>query len=111
MSLITKGSSASAGTAMAAANAMRRRRRKVRRRVKWSAREEAVDVVVEGEDGEPEKEREPEALADFHRALRHGTSLHDFREIIHQVTSIQQGNRKEVQHAEAHAHEGEEAEP
>src|SRR5690348_9652995 len=102
MSLMTKGSIASAGTAMAAAHAMRRRRRRLRGRVKGSAREEAVDVVVEGEHGEAEKEREAEALADLHHAFRDGAPLHDFGEIIHQVSSIQQRNRQQIEDAEAH---------
>src|SRR5512135_335400 len=90
MSLTTKGSKASAGTAMAAAHAMTRRRRRMRGRVKGSAGEEAVDVVVEGEDRESHEEREAEALPDLHRTIRHRAALHDFGEIIHQVPAVQQ---------------------
>src|SRR5690242_16961797 len=105
MSLMTKGSKASAGTAMAAAHAMRRRRRRVRGRVKGSAGEEAVDVVVEREDREPDEKRESEALTDLHRTFRHRAALHDFGEIIHQVPPVEERDRQEIEHAEAHAHE------
>src|SRR5258705_4105231 len=112
MSLMTKGSMASAGSAAAAAAQARRRRRSIanalgtvtRGRFNGSAREQAVEIVVEGEEGKSEKQSEAESLSDFHRFLGDRRSLHDFGEIIHQVTPIQQGNRQEIQHAEAHAH-------
>src|SRR5476649_1386004 len=76
-----------------------------RGRFKGSASEQAIEVVVEREEGEPEEQRHAEALPYFHRPFRHRTSLHDFGEIIHQVTPIQQGNRQEIEHPEAHAHQ------
>src|SRR5258707_6523333 len=103
MSLMTKGSMASAGSAAAAAQARRRRRSianalgtLTRRRFNGSAREQAVEIVVEGEEGEPEKKCQAETLSDFHRLFGHRRSLHDFGEIIHQVNPIQQRNRQEI---------------
>src|SRR5512143_1221304 len=88
MSLMTNGSIAK--TELAASNRARKASRiarasDARGRFKDSAREQAIDVVVEREERESEQERETETLSDFHRALRDGTSLHDFGEIIHQV--------------------------
>src|SRR4051812_750923 len=101
MSRITKGWIASAGNATASAVAATRRNH-TNPVIRNSAREQAVDVVVEGEEGEPQQNREPEALPDFHGLLRDRAALHDFGEIIHQVTPIQQGNREQVEHAEAY---------
>src|SRR5689334_18340002 len=68
MSRITNGSNASAGRAAvsAAATAMRRPgNRELFKR--YSAREQAIDVVVEGEEREGQQQRETETLPDFHR--------------------------------------------
>src|SRR5438128_786311 len=109
MSRTTNDWIAKAGNAMASAVA-RTRRSQGKLRIEDSAREQAVDVVVEREEGQAEKQREPETLSDLHGPFRDGTSLHNFGEIIHQVPPIQQGNRQQVEHAEAHAHERQEAE-
>src|SRR5689334_22443921 len=116
MSLIVNGSIANAGAARAtrqAANSGRARASAPPRDARGcfkssSAGEQAVDVVVEREEGESQEESEAQALPDLHRPFRDRSSLHDFGEIIHQVPPIQQGNREEVEHAEAHAHQGEE---
>src|SRR4051812_33279413 len=107
MSLMVKGSIARTGSALASAHATRRRRPGLRERFKFSAGEESIDVVVEGENGEAQEECQPHALPDLHRSLGDGTPLQDFREIIHEMPAIQQRNGQEIQHAEAHAHESE----
>src|SRR5450631_4445369 len=101
MSRIVKGSMAYALVANTPSNTRHRARRdtnersvrrrwitdarsiETRGRFKGSASEQAIEVVVEGEEGEPEEQRDAEALANFHRPFRHRTSLHDFGEIIH----------------------------
>src|SRR6476646_7232194 len=112
MSLMTNESKASAGREAVSAQAAARRRPGNRGRFKRdSAREQAIDVVVEGKERKGQEQREPESLPDLHRPFGNGAALHDFREIIHQVPTIEQRNRQEIQHAQAHAHEGEEAQP
>src|SRR4029079_6605317 len=109
MSRMTKGWMARDARGTRSATA-RRRRWKMRRRLKASAGEQAIQVVVEGEEGEAQEQREPETLPDFHDTFGDRPAHDDFGEIIHQVPPIQQRNGQQVQHAEAHAHEGEEAE-
>src|SRR5688500_20339983 len=104
MSRMVKGWMARTGSATASHQARKKR-------FKESAGEESVQVVVEREEGESEQERQAQPLPDLHRLLGHRASLHDFGEIIHQVTPIQQRYRKEIEHSEAHAHEREEPEP
>src|SRR5438034_5840404 len=103
MSRMTKGSMAAEGSATASAKARRKRRSK------GSAGEEAIDVVVEGEEGESEKKCQAETLSDFHRPFRHRTPSDDFGEIIHQVPTIEERNRQQIENPEAHAHESQEA--
>src|SRR5258706_1990084 len=112
MSLMTNESKASAGREAVSAQAAARRRPGNRGRFKKdSAREQAIDVVVEGKERKGQEQREPESLPDLHRPFGNGAALHDFGEIIHQVSSIQQRNREEIQDTQAHAHEREEAQP
>src|SRR5258708_17096861 len=120
MSLMTKGSKASAGRAAANTQARRRRRRGIaeapapintRSRFKRSAGEQSIQVVVEGEEGESQQERHAEALSDFHRPLGHGTSRNDFGEIIHQVPSVQQRYRQNIEHGPGHAQRGADTQP
>src|SRR5690349_17575397 len=102
MSRTVKGWMARAGSATARMQAKRKRFRA-------SAGEESVYVVVEREEGEPEEKCQAQPLSDFHGLLRNRTALHDLGEIIHQVPPIEERNGQQVEHAQAHAHEGEEA--
>ena len=71
---------------------------------------EAVQVVVEGEHHHDQQQREADALAELHRALGDRAALDDFDRVIHQVPAVEQRNRQQVEHAQADADEGEEAE-
>src|SRR6187402_1355187 len=104
MSRMVNGWIARTGSATARSQARKKR-------FKDSAGEESVEVVVEREEREPQQQGKTQSLADLHGLFGHGTALHDFGEIIHQVTPIQQGNREEIEHSEAHAHQREEAKP
>src|ERR1700682_4747856 len=110
MSRMVKGSIARAGSATASVQKRSMRANNSGKRIKGSAGEQSIDVVVEREERESEQECQAESLSDLHGPLGDGTSLRDFGEIIHQVPSVQQGNRQQVEHAEADAHEREEAE-
>src|SRR5687767_9175910 len=109
MSRMTNGWIASAGKLATSAAAIARRRLTMRERFKDSAGEQTIEVVVEGEEGKSHEQRETQALPDLHGPFGDGTAFHDFGEIIHQVPSIEQRYGQEIEHAEAHAHEGEEA--
>src|SRR5688500_12352230 len=100
MSRMTNGSMASAGRLASSAAAIARRRLTMRGRFKDSAGEQTIEVVVEGEEGEPHQQRETQALSDFHGPFRDRTALHDFGEIIHQVPSIEQRYGQEIEHSE-----------
>src|SRR5258706_16268665 len=103
MSRMMKGWMARTGSAAA-------RKQARRKRFKASAGEQSIEVVVEREERKPEQQCESQPLPDLHRPLGNGTSLHDLGEIIHQVPPIEQRNGQQVEHAEAYAHEREEAE-
>src|SRR3954468_24550839 len=95
MSRMTKGSKASAGRDAVSAHAIARRRPENRGRFKLdSAREQAIDVVVESEKRECQQQRETESLPDFHRPVGYRAALHDFGKIIHQVPPIEERNRQ-----------------
>src|SRR6266581_8163483 len=64
-------------------------------------REQAVEVVVDGERHQEEEQREAQALAQFHRSLRNRAALENLDDIIEQVSPIQYGNRKQVEHTQA----------
>src|SRR6266571_2601595 len=99
ISLTTKGSNAHAGPVSTSRSAAR------------SAfftdgsltREQAVEVVVDGERHQEEEQREAQALAQFHRSLRNRAALENLDDIIEQVSPIQYGNRKQVEHTQADA--------
>src|SRR6267378_4534882 len=66
-------------------------------------REQAVEVVVDGERHQKEEKREAQTLAQLHRSLRNRAALENLDHIIQQVSPIQSRNRKEVEHAQADA--------
>src|SRR5882672_6344452 len=54
-----------------------------------STREQAAEVVVDGERHQEEEQREPQTLTQFHRSLRNRAALENLDDIVEQVSSIQ----------------------
>ena len=52
---------------------------------------------------------EPDPLPELHGAIGHRAPLNDFEQIIHQVPTVQQRNRQQIQHAQADADQRDEA--
>src|SRR6266852_333439 len=66
-------------------------------------REQAVEVVVDGERHQEEEQGEAQTLTQFHRALRNRAALENLDGIIQQVSPIQKRNRKQVEHTQTDA--------
>ena len=73
------------------------------------ARQQPVDVVIDGEDHQAQQQRHADPLPHLHCAIRQRAALQHFGEIIQQVPPIEDRDGQQIEHAEADGNECDEA--
>src|SRR5688500_10671878 len=88
-----------AGTAKRAGNAA-----SSFRRIGDGSTEQTREVVVEGEAHQYQEQHQADLLADGLRTLGQRAALGEFRELEDDLPAVEDRNREQIQHEQAHAH-------